>query len=111
MEVVQDPTVLNSLVLNVHRISKSIKDVEFIFDTQQKKQLIFLELSWWGRTFRERKILESVENMLDHALPSFQKRITLNREIFEKALQIVESRNNAKTGNIRTTRSNQDDQG
>lgn len=93
MEVVSDPNVLNSIILNIYRLSKTINDVQFVTDIKQKKILVYIELSWFGRKFKQKSIFEACQNMLNDALPSYRKRIVFDREILDKAIKLVKGHN------------------
>lgn len=111
MDVVSDPNVLNGIILNLYRLSSSIKNIEIVTDMPQRKLLVYLELSWWGTKFRQRRIKELSENMLDDALPRFQKRVIFDKTILDRALAIVQGRENEQENDLRTTESRGDDSG
>ena len=94
MEAINDPNVLNSLLLNVHRLSDRIEDVEFVTDSNSKRLLVYLDvnLGYWKKEQRSKRIQDLVENMLNDALPSYTKRIVFDRDILEKALTLVSNR-------------------
>lgn len=94
MELVNNPRVLNSIILNVFRIVKGVKDADFIIDTQNKKLLIYLELTWFYRKFRQTEVGERVGTMIEQALPTFQTRVVFDRTILNKALDIMKKRTN-----------------
>jgi hypothetical protein len=93
MELVQNPYMLNSIVLNVFRMLKGVKDAEFVIDTNEKKLLIFLELTWWSRRFRAKKVEVQALELLDQVLPGFKKRVVFEKVILEKALKLIGERN------------------
>jgi hypothetical protein len=92
MELVQNPTVLNSIILNIFKTVRSLKDAEFVVDTKEKKILVYLELSRWDMWFHKNEISDKVMELLDQALPTFKKRIIHDKSILEKAIKIVNSR-------------------
>lgn len=92
MELVSSPYVLNSLILNIFSLVKGVKDAEFVIDERQKKLLVYLKLSWFSQRFRAKRTEDKVMNLLDQALPSFQKRIVFDRTVLEKAMAIMEKR-------------------
>lgn len=106
MELVSDPNFINAILLNIFKITPRIKDVEIISDSVNKKMLVWLKLDWWGRKFNQVKIQETVDSMLNQALPSYKFRVIYNRELFEKALDISRKLNHVGQANSKksTTR-------
>lgn len=92
MEMIQNPVVLNSIVLNIFKSVQGLKDAEFVIDTKEKKILVYLELGLWNKWFKQDKIKGTVQELLDQALPSFKKRIIYDKSLIEKALKIVNTR-------------------
>ena len=88
-QLLDDPQVLNHLAMNVLSVSKSIKDVEFLLARDQKQLLIYLELSWFGRTFKKNTLFEETESILGQMLPSFKFRVINDPKIFKMALDKV----------------------
>lgn len=89
MELVSNPYVLNSIILNMLVGIKGVKDTELVIDEKQKKILIYLELTWFSAKFNKIKIEQKVNEMIGQILPSFKKRIIFDRTILEKALKLV----------------------
>ncbi len=92
MELVNSPYVLNSLILNMFRTIKGIKDVEFVIDERQKKLLIYLKLSWFYQRFKSKQVQESVNDMVEQILPAFKRRVVFDRAILEKSIDIMKNR-------------------
>lgn len=86
-ELLNNPFMKNSLILNTLKVDPSITDVEYIIDNNGKKILIFLELKWFARLFRKHKIGNEVLEMLREALPSYGVRVIFSRELFNKTLE------------------------
>jgi len=89
LEQVTNPHFNHALILNIFKIHKSIKDAQVITDSNHKRMLVFLELSWFGNRFKKRGIQEQVLNMLNEILPSYNFRIVFNLEVFQKALGLI----------------------
>ena len=92
MELIQDPNVLNSLILNIHKTSKTIRNVEFVTDLHNKRVLVYLDIKpgiFWGKQRKIATIIELTENILNDALPSFEKRVTVDRALLDRAIKIV----------------------
>ncbi len=92
MELVQNPTVLNSIILNIFKTVRDLKNAEFVVDTKEKKILVYLEISRWNTWFHKERISDKTMELLDQALPTFKKRIVFDKTILEKAVKIVNSR-------------------
>ena len=95
MEIVSDPNVFNGLILNLFRISKKIKDIEIVTDTRDKKLLIYvdLQLNRWFKDRQKERIQHMIENIVSDALPSYERRVVFDRNILEKALELVSKKN------------------
>lgn len=87
-ELVQTPHVLNSMILNVFRILPGLKDAQFVIDLKTKKLLIYLELTWFSKHFKKQAIYDQALDIFDEILPTFKKRITFDRTILEKAIEL-----------------------
>jgi hypothetical protein len=103
MEMLNNPTVLNSVVLNVFKLTKGIVDAEFVVDMNDKKLLVYLELNFWHKHFKKAQVQAQVLDMLDTVIPSFKKRVVYDKEILEKAINII---NNKRKQELRITVSN-----
>lgn len=89
MELVSDPNFINALLLNIFRVSSNIKDCQVVIDGVKKRMLVWLELDWWGRTFKQEKLKELVEAMLLTALPSFTFRVIYDPKLLKRSIQIA----------------------
>lgn len=89
MEMLTNPTVLNSVVLNIFKLTKGITDAQFVVDTNDKKLLVYLELDFWHRNFKKQKVADEVLDMLDQSIPSFKKRVVFDKQILNRALFII----------------------
>lgn len=58
---------------------------------ENKAMLIYLELSWFARKFKnKKKIFEEVQEVISQLLPSFRLRVTDDPEIIRLAVKKVE---------------------
>lgn len=89
LEFVNNKHFLNTVTLNIYKISKYIKDVEFVTDMNERKMLIYLQLSRWGNWFHKESVAQEVLDMMTTVLPSYSFRVIYNREYFEKAVDIA----------------------
>lgn len=90
LEVVNDPNVSNSLILNIYKVSNRIFDVELLIDNINKKVLIYLKLDYWGKIFKlENHVAKKVDGMILEVLPSFKTRVIYDKKLFEKAQEIA----------------------
>lgn len=92
MEMVNNPYVLNSLVLNLMAGIKGVKDIELVIDEKQKKILVFLKLRWFYDKFKKKPVEDKAKELLEQILPSFKKRVIFDRKILEKALKVSQAR-------------------
>lgn len=90
MELISNDYMKNALILNLYKVSDHIKDVQVLADQNDRKMLVFLELSSFGRMFKKRQISQDVLDMLQAALPSFQFRVIFDKSLFEKAIRLAE---------------------
>lgn len=88
-QLLDDPQIMNHLALNVLSISKSIINVEFLLSRDHRQLLIYLELSWLGRTFNKDKLFEETQLILSQMLPTFKLRVINDPKIFKMALDKV----------------------
>ena len=86
MELVDNPMVLNNLYINIFSRSRSIKDVELLIDSRNKKILVYIKLAWYSRLFKKskRKIAMYVIENLQELLPRYEIKVTTKIEIFNK---------------------------
>lgn len=89
MERLKNPNTLNALILNILKIDNGIKNTEFVADERSKKLLVYVELNWWSRKFKEPKIVQEIENMFNEVIPSYRIRVTSNVDILNKAKEIM----------------------
>jgi hypothetical protein len=108
MQLINHPQVINNLKMNVLLISKSIRDVELLIDRENKKMLVYLDLSWFGRKFKKNHIFSETEIILSQLLPAFRFRIIDDPVIFNMAVEKIkkvivggksELKNNANSSN------------
>ena len=88
-ELVNSPSLLNAMILNVYKLSKGITDVQFVIDAPSKKLLIYLEVTRWTRWFHLKDTEQAAMEVLDQALPSYKKRVVFDRSILNKAIELV----------------------
>lgn len=89
MEILNSPQLINNLKLNIFNQDSTIKDVELLIDQNTKAILIYIQLSWWGRKFRQDRIKMSIEDLITQLLPTYRKRVVSERWIFDLALKKV----------------------
>jgi len=89
IQFVNSEQFLNSIVLNIYRVSRSIKHVEIINDSNQEKMLIFLKLTKWGEWFRKERIASHILTMMGQLLTSYEFRVIYSQEQFNKSLEIA----------------------
>lgn len=89
MELIQNPNVLNAIILNVFKTVRGLKDAEFVIDTRQKKLLIYLELKKFHEWFFKKDVEDQILEMLNQTLPNFKFRVVFDRTILEKAIKLA----------------------
>jgi len=89
MELINNPHIENVLMLNVHNASPFITRAEIVTDMYGRKMLIFIEMNWLGRTFFKKRTLEDVMVVIKQALPSFQIRVTDDKQILARSVEIA----------------------
>tara|TARA_R110000868_G_C10973188_1_gene771545 strand:+ start:81039 stop:81620 length:582 start_codon:yes stop_codon:yes gene_type:complete len=113
MEVLNSPQLINNLKLNIFTQDNTIRDVELLFDQNNKGVLIYIKLSWWGRTFRQKEIKIRIEDIITQLLPSYRKRVITERWILDlaltKAKEVVGVKNEKSSKKPNTTDSNGSD--
>ena len=92
MEMVSNPMVLNSIIMNIMASIRGIKDLQLVVDSNKKQLLIFIELTKFGRWFFRRKIQEQLSDLLEQILPSFEKKVTFDRVFLERAIKIMKDK-------------------
>jgi len=80
---------LNSVVLNIYRVSRSIRHVEIINDSNQEKMLIFLKLTKWGMWFKQESIAQTVLAIMGQVLTSYEFRVIYDQKQFDKSLELA----------------------
>ena len=96
MELVSNPAVLNALIANIAGAVLGVKDVQFVIDTRSKKLLVYVKLSWFYDFFYKKATIDQVTELFEQVLPSFKKRVTLDIDILNKALVILNGKNSTK---------------
>lgn len=87
MELVDDPQLINHLKLNILSVSPSIKDVELLTSYAHKSILIWIDLSWLGRKFSEKRIVAVVTDRVQQLLPNFRFRVVTDKKILDLAIE------------------------
>lgn len=83
----------DALWLNIYAQSTRITDVKLVIDQMHKKMLIYLELSFWGKYFSNKKLIaDSVMDVCSDVLPTYQMRVVYDKDIYEKARKIIDAR-------------------
>jgi len=85
MEVIDNPYVLNSIILNSFKNIKGLKDIQLLIDKPKKRVLVYLELKYLYKIFKENSIIQHTEEMLQQVLPSYRFRIITDLALFNKA--------------------------
>jgi len=89
MEMIHDPQLINQLKLNVLGVSESIRDIEILSVHETKQMLVFVDLTWYAKTFKQARILEDVKEILIQLLPNFNFRVTADSNILELSKQRI----------------------
>lgn len=90
-ELVDDPQLINNMKLNIFDISGSIQEVDLLSSYHHKSMLVWLDLSWFGKKFLEKRIVAGVTDRVQQLLPNFRFRVTTDRKIFDLALVRVKT--------------------
>jgi hypothetical protein len=96
LQLLQNPELLNAIVLNIFKLSNRVKNLEFLADQNNKRLLIWLELDWLGKNFHKKNIERSVMEMLVSVIPNFKIRVCYDRVLFDKAVKTVEELKSGK---------------
>lgn len=91
MELIDDPQLINNMKLNIFDVSGSIKEVDLLSSYHHKSMLIWLDVSWLGKKFLEKRIVAGVTDKVQQLLPNFRFRVTTDRKIFDLALERVKT--------------------
>ena len=89
LEMLQDPNVHNAIILNIFKVSRHIKDVQLVIDSDRKRMLVYIEVSRIGRWFYLKNIFMEVESMLKDTLPSYVFRITNDSKVLQRAIELT----------------------
>lgn len=93
LEKIDDPNLLNALILNVYRIFPQVTDVQLVIDKRNRRLLVWVELSFWGSLFKQKQTVRQITEIIKEKLPSFQIRTTTDINLLKQALEIIEKRN------------------
>ena len=99
MELVSDPQLVNTVKLNIFSVSNLIREVEIVMSQEDKKMLIWIEVSWFTKTFRIKKIRDieqDIISILGKMLPNFKFRVITDISILNMAVDQV-TRNGGST--------------
>jgi hypothetical protein len=89
MELVDDPQLINNLKLNAFAVSQHVRDIELLSSYHHKSMLIWVDLSWFGRKFLEKRITTEIADRVQQLLPKFKFRVTTDRKIFDLSVEKV----------------------
>lgn len=91
MHLLDNPQIKNTLIMNIFRSSPNIKNLDVLSDTEHKKMLIYLELTWWAKLWKkEQETADGVLDMLTGVLPGFKFRVIFDKTLFIKATDMAE---------------------
>lgn len=88
MEIVDNPVLKSNLYENVFMSDSGIQDCavwivpEF---THQKGILVWIKLKRWSKWFKKEEVLAKVKNVVKELLPSYEVRVTEDRNILKLA--------------------------
>lgn len=100
MELITNPQALNNIKLNIFLVSKFIKDIQMLVDTEKKSMLIYVKLSWWGKKFYKKQIITDIYSMIEQLVPNYRFRITEDFDLLNKALTLVADSKKTKSDKI-----------
>ena len=90
MNLLNNDYVKAALLTNIYVLSSSIKDVELLVDQHNKRMLIYIEFSFFGRLFQNKsKLSSNVEMLIKDALPNYELRVIYDKVLFEKAIMLL----------------------
>lgn len=90
MNWINNDYVKSALLANIYTTSRFIKNVDILVDQNNKRMLIYTELSFFGKLFkRQTKISKDVLEIVGDALPSYELRVIYDYSLFNKALEIM----------------------
>lgn len=108
-QLLDHPQLINHLKMNILMVSPSIKDAELLIARDQRQILVYVDLTWFGRTFKKRPIFQETEDILSQMLPSFRFRVTNDRNIFSLSLERVKKALTGGSNEIRNLGANSAD--
>jgi hypothetical protein len=86
-EVIDHPAVKVALIANIYGASPHIADAEFVADAFDRTMLIWIKVKGWAKLFKkEKEIASKILDVLSHALPKFEFRVTLDKTVFDKGV-------------------------
>ena len=86
--VINNEYMVNVITANIYACSFWIKSVGIVSDMYSKKLLVFISLGWIGRVFFMNSIMKTVKTRLLSGLPEFSIRVTTDRAIYEKSVNL-----------------------
>lgn len=90
MNFLNNGYVKNAIYANVYNASSYIVDAELLVDQYNKRMLIYLKLSFFGRLFRkEDDVDREVITVLKDALPEYEMRVIYDKNLFQKATEML----------------------
>jgi hypothetical protein len=89
MELIDDPQLINNLKLNAFAVSSHVRDIELLSSYHHKSMLIWVDLSWFGRKFLEKRITSEIKDRVQQLLPKFKFRVTTDRKILDLSIEKV----------------------
>lgn len=103
LELLDSPQAINTLKFNILSTSPRIKEADLLIFRENKSMLILLNLTWMGRKFYKKQIMQDVYDIMQQFLPSFKFRVTDDPKIMELAIERIKK---ALTGGSRENDSN-----
>ena len=99
MDLVANPSMLNSIVLNLLAGIRWVADAELVLDTVDKKMLVYIKpyriinyVPKFGRVWFFRQIANNAMEILNSIVPTWKKRVIFDRKILEKALHLIKQK-------------------
>jgi len=129
MGYINHPDVQDAIIANTLIIDDKIKDVSFVFDSLSQRLLLYIELQNeknfirnWRRSMRKlfgrikpdedmskNDIGTTAASKLHQVLPGFEVRVTFDREVYEKALNLSNEMVELREKFFKDVRDNEDD--
>ena len=94
-DVVNDPLVLNGIIVNTMMLVSGVADLECVLDQNNKRILLWAKIDYGKKPFFKKKvnfeesIRVQVSDIITGVLPRWKNRVTFERRLFDKALNIV----------------------